>query len=136
MNKPSQESLSVALNTREFTDWMSRAIVVLCLTVATVALRSQTASATISGRITDNSGAVVAGAVVELTSVERGTTTTAPTNSAGLYTFPSVQPGTYRLVARSSGFKQAEAQNLIVEVGSQLEQNFQLDTYYKPPYTR
>ncbi len=100
-------------------------LILLCASAA-IAL-GQTASATISGRVTDSAGAVIVGATVELTSIERGTVSTAPTNNAGIYTFASVQPGTYRLVTRSPGFKQAEAQNLIVEVGSQLEQNLQLE---------
>ena len=87
----------------------------------------QTSTATISGRVTDSGGAVIIGATVELTSVERGTVSNLPTNDAGIYVFPSVQPGHYRLVARSQGFKQGEVQDLLVEVGSRLEQNFQLE---------
>src|SRR5579864_9257853 len=102
-------------------------LIFLILAAAAIPLLGQTASATVSGRVTDSAGAVMVGATVELTSIERGTVSTAPTNDLGLYTFPSVQPGAYRLVARSTGFKQAEAQNLIVEVGSQVEQNFQLE---------
>ena len=82
---------------------------------------------TISGRVTDSGGAVIVGATVDLASVERGTVSTVPTNDAGVYIFPSVQPGHYRMVVRSQGFKQGEVQNLQVEVGSQLEQNFQLE---------
>jgi hypothetical protein len=84
-------------------------------------------TATISGRVTDSGGAVIVGATVELTSIERGTVTTVPTNGAGVYVYPSVLPGRYRIVSRNQGFKQAEVQDLLVEVGSQLEQNFQLE---------
>jgi outer membrane receptor protein involved in Fe transport len=102
-------------------------LILLVLVAATFPLLGQTASATISGRVTDSAGAVMVGATVELTSTERGTVATAPTNNAGLYTFPSVQPGTYKLAVQSTGFKQAEADNVIVDVGSQLVQNFQLE---------
>jgi hypothetical protein len=87
----------------------------------------QTATATISGRVIDSGGAVIVGAAVELTSVERGITSSVVTNQAGIYLFPSVQQGAYRVVVRSPGFKQAEVQSLKVDVGSQLEQNFQLE---------
>jgi outer membrane receptor protein involved in Fe transport len=87
----------------------------------------QSASATISGSVTDSGTAVIAGASIELTSVERGTSSSTATNSVGLYIFPSVQPGTYRMVVQSPGFKQATALNVIVDVGSQLSQNFQLE---------
>ena len=84
-------------------------------------------TATISGRVTDSGGAVIVGATVELTSIERGTVSAVPTNGAGVYVFPSVLPGRYRIVSRTQGFKQAEVQDLLVEVGSRLEQNFQLE---------
>ena len=87
----------------------------------------QTAAAAISGRVTDPQGAVLIGATVELISVERGTTTSTTTNPAGIYSFLSVQPGEYRLVARGKGFKQGEVQKLTVDVGSSIEQNVQLE---------
>src|ERR1700722_1491508 len=99
----------------------------LLLAASCSSLLGQSASATISGRVTDSGGAVIAGATVELTSVERGTVSTLPTNNVGLFVFGSVQPGTYRMAVQSPGFKRAEAQNVIVDVGSQLAQNFQLE---------
>src|SRR5579863_7236874 len=87
----------------------------------------QTSTATITGRVTDSGGAVIVGAIVELTSIDRGTVSSAPTNQAGIYLFPGVPSGAYRVVVRSPGFKQGEVQSLKVDVGSQLEQNFQLE---------
>ena len=87
----------------------------------------QTATASISGRVVDSGGAVIVGAKVELDSVERGTVSNVLTNQAGIYVFPNVLPGTYHLVTRSEGFKQGVVQNLKVDVGSQIEQNFQLE---------
>ena len=69
----------------------------------------QTAAATVSGRVTDSNGGVLIGATLELTSVERGTVAMARTNQAGIYLFPSVQPGQYHLVAKNPGFKQGES---------------------------
>lgn len=102
----------------------------MCLTAlfaASVISAFGQATGSISGRVIDTGGAVIVGATVELTSVERGTVATTLTNGAGIYVFPSVQVGHYRIIAREAGFKQAEVQNLAVEVGSQLEQNFQLE---------
>jgi outer membrane receptor protein involved in Fe transport len=87
----------------------------------------QTATGTISGRVTDSGGAVIVGATIDLTSIERGAASSLSTNEAGIYVFPSVPPGHYRLTARSQGFKQDEAQDVLVEVGSRLQQNFQLE---------
>jgi outer membrane receptor protein involved in Fe transport len=107
----------------------SKALVSLMLLVAALvpSALSQTATATISGRVTDSGGAVIVGATIDLTSIERGTGSSLATNEAGIYVFPSVLPGHYRIAARSQGFKQGEAQDLLVEVGSRLEQNFQLE---------
>src|SRR5260370_16857020 len=57
----------------------------------------QTETATVSGLITDDTGAVVPGAEVKLLSVLRGTLTDAKTNDAGIYVFASVQPGMYQI---------------------------------------
>jgi outer membrane receptor protein involved in Fe transport len=97
------------------------------LLASVISAFGQTATGTISGRVTDSAGAVIVGAIIELTSIERGTTSSAATNEAGIFVFPSVLPGSYRMVARSEGFKQGEVKSLPVEVGSRLEQNFQLE---------
>src|SRR5271154_902102 len=98
-----------------FRGWHFFLLIMLCFSMG---LRGQTAAATVSGRVTDSAAAIIAAASVELTSLERGTVSTAPTNQAGIYLFPSVQPGQYHVVVRSAGFKQAEVQSLVVDVGS------------------
>ena len=90
-------------------------------------LLGQTSTGTIAGRVTDSSGAIVAGASVQLTSTEQGTVSTTTTNDAGLYLFPTVQPGQYRVTVQKEGFKQAEVVKLTVDVGAQLENNFKLE---------
>src|SRR5215472_10923623 len=96
---------------------------VLCL--AYVAL-GQTETATVSGLITDEAGAVVPGAEVKLQSVERGTIATATTNDAGIYVFASVHPGQYQVTVRKAGFKQVDLLGMIVNVQDHIEQNFRL----------
>src|SRR5260370_17378152 len=67
---------------------------------------AQTETATVSGLITDETGAVVPGAEVKLQSVERGTFATATTNDAGIYVFASVHPGQYQVTVHKHGFNQ------------------------------
>lgn len=88
--------------------------------------RPQTETATVSGRITDESGGLVAGAGVELQSIDRGTVQQTKSNAAGIYSFPSVQPGQYHLTIRQSGFKAVEFVGLVVNVQDHIEKNFQL----------
>jgi hypothetical protein len=87
---------------------------------------SQTETATVSGLITDDTGAVVPGAGVKLQSIDRGTIASATTNNAGLYVFASVHPGQYQLTVQKPGFKQVDFLGLIVNVQDHIEQNFRL----------
>src|SRR5258708_589663 len=86
----------------------------------------QTETATVSGLVTDDTGAVVPGAEVQLLSVLRGTLTDAKTNDAGIYVFASVQPGMYQIRVRKPGFKQVDLLSLIVNVQDHIEQNVRL----------
>src|SRR6266481_6945727 len=90
------------------------------------AAMGQTETATISGLITDETGAVVPGAEVKLQSVERGAVGTTTTNNAGIYVFPSVQPGQYQIRVDKAGFKQVDFLGLIVNVQDHIEQNFRM----------
>jgi Carboxypeptidase regulatory-like domain/TonB dependent receptor len=90
------------------------------------AAKAQTETATISGLITDDTGAVVPGAEVKLQSVERGVAGTATTNNAGIYVFPSVHPGQYQLTVHKPGFKQVDFVGMIINVQDHIEQNFRL----------
>src|SRR5438477_10146951 len=96
---------------------------VLCFGCTAMA---QTESGTISGLITDNSGAVVTNAELQLKSVDRGVIATVTTNKAGIYVFAGVHPGQYQLTVRTPGFKQVDLPTPIVNVQDHIEQNFRL----------
>ena len=72
----------------------------LCL-LALPAL-AQLDTATISGRVTDSSGAVVAGAQITVVDVDTNFTSDTKTNVEGFYRVPSLRPGPYRLTAASA----------------------------------
>jgi len=91
------------------------------------ALMGQTETATVSGLVTDRTGAAVPRAEMHLKSVERGTVTTTTTNDAGIYVFPSVHPGQYQISVHKQGFKQVDLLGLIVNVQDHIEQNFRLE---------
>jgi hypothetical protein len=99
------------------------ALMVLCFNAVAIA---QTETATISGLITDDTGAVVPGAEVKLQSVDRASVESATTNNVGIYVFASVQPGRYQLTVHKPGFKQVDFLGLIVNVQDHIEQNFRL----------
>jgi len=59
---------------------------------------------TLTGRITDQTGAAVPGASIELTSQGQGNTVKVKSNAAGEYVFNSVQAGTYSLTINAASF--------------------------------
>lgn len=87
---------------------------------------AQTDSGTIAGRVTDSSGAVIVGAQVILTNIDRGTVAHASTNGSGIYVLPSVSPGRYNLSVSHAGFREVDLTNIVVNVQSNIEQNFKL----------
>jgi Carboxypeptidase regulatory-like domain len=62
-------------------------------------------SAAITGRVTDNTGATIADVEVQAVNVETGVKGFARTNEDGLYQFPNLSPGIYRLVLLKLGFR-------------------------------
>jgi Carboxypeptidase regulatory-like domain len=86
------------------------------LVLFTATLRAQQTSGSSVGTVTDNTGAVVAGAAVTLTNVDTGDHRTATTNAAGDYQFVNLLPGNYRIDVEASGFKHFIRTNVVVQV--------------------
>lgn len=70
----------------------------------------------LSGTVTDPSGAVIPGATVTIESVDRGFTREAITDEGGRYVFPQIQPGRFKVTAKASGFPDTIVNNVILEV--------------------
>jgi hypothetical protein len=70
----------------------------------------------IQGTVTDASGAVLPGAVVEIKNEATGQVVTFKANDAGVYTSGALLPGEYRVRISNGGFKSSE-QALTVQVG-------------------
>jgi hypothetical protein len=68
---------------------------------------AQDVTATVTGTVTDQSGAPVVGATVTAKSVERGTTFTGTTNEVGLYRITQLPVGNYDLRIEKTGFQTA-----------------------------
>jgi hypothetical protein len=71
------------------------------------AVWGQDVTATITGTVTDPSGAALAGAIVTAKETDRGTIWTAQTNEAGIFSLLRIPIGTYELKAEIKGFKTA-----------------------------
>ena len=76
----------------------------LTLSAATVSY-AQTARATLTGVVTDPTGAVVANVPVKATHVETGTTIIGTTSDTGNYSIPQLPVGAYEITVQQPGFK-------------------------------
>ena len=85
----------------------------LCL-LALPALAQEFRS-TISGHVTDASGAAVPNAKVNAVNVDNNESTTATTDNAGAYAIPFLRPGNYKVTAAAAGFKQYTQDKLTLE---------------------
>ena len=82
--------------------------------------------ATLSGRVSDPTGAAIVGAEVVLTNVDTNVEQRTRTNRDGLYVFPGVRPGKYRVVAGATGFKTLIKENLVLQIQDEIAENFSL----------
>lgn len=76
--------------------------------------RAQTFSASITGIVTDPSGASVTGAKIELTNVDTHDVRDFTTDSGGSYKFDNLLPGTYQITAEARGFQTFVKTNMIL----------------------
>jgi hypothetical protein len=103
----------------------SAGVVILSLCFASLLL-AQTESASLSGRVTDPSGAVVPHVAIEAIENSTNIRTTAESNSDGLYYLSSLRPGSYRVVVSKDGFKQIIQADVVLHVQDVLTLNFGL----------
>jgi outer membrane receptor protein involved in Fe transport len=82
---------------------------------------------TISGRVTDTSGAVLPGATVTATNTATNQAATSVANHDGLYNLPFLVPGIYTVVGELQGFKKLERRNIEVRVGDRLAMDVRLE---------
>src|SRR5712692_11491504 len=88
---------------------MKRILIVLAvlaaISVCAVAGMAQTSKGAITGIVTDQNGAVIAGAEVELKNPATNQSRTTTTNDSGLYRFDAVDLAVYDLTIRAKGFR-------------------------------
>jgi hypothetical protein len=105
---------------------MRKALVSTLLAFLPALCLAQNESATLSGRVSDPTGAAVVGAEVVLTNVDTNVEQRTKTNNAGLYVFTGVRPGLYRVTAGAIGFKTVTKENLVLHVQDEIAENFLL----------
>jgi len=89
-------------------------------------LFAQTYQGRILGTVTDQNGAAVKGAKVQITNVETGSQRTVDTNDVGDYNVPNLAPGLYSIVVEATGFKKYQRQDVRVEVAKDVHLDLSL----------
>ena len=103
-------------------------ILVLSLLSVPQQIAAQAVYGSVAGVVEDGSGAVVPGATVTITSVERKTVDTVITNSDGYYQKDRLLPGTYTVKIEKEGFKAGLTSDVNVSVDTQTKNDIKLET--------
>ncbi|HEV3419802.1 MAG TPA: carboxypeptidase-like regulatory domain-containing protein, partial [Candidatus Acidoferrum sp.] len=95
-------------------------VLVLALAVFCCSRLNAGVTASISGTVTDASGAAVVGATVTATNVDTGIAETQKTNGQGYYSFQSLPLGKYTIEVQQKGFKVYQKTGVVLEVNDAL----------------
>jgi hypothetical protein len=103
------------------------ALLVACLaTLTPTQTAAQVAGATLSGLITDSSGAAIADATVSTKNVATGEVREVVTNGEGFYSVPNLLPGAYDLTVTAKQFQKTVQRGITLTVGAQQALNISL----------
>ncbi len=96
--------------------WLLRGLAIFALTLMAVGgagtANAQVLYGTITGNVTDQSGAALSGAQVTAAEVQTGVTSNQTTDAAGIYRFQALLPGTYNVTITANGFTKQQTSGL------------------------
>src|SRR5581483_1512062 len=102
-------------------------VILILLMAVPVALFAQRATgADLTGKVDDESGAVLPGVVVTATNVATNQTRTTVTDREGRYYIGALQPGVYAISAELAGFAPLQRKGVRLNIGQLAEMNFKL----------
>src|SRR5687767_10122587 len=103
----------------------------LCLMLvagpATMSFAQGTGGASLSGVVVDSAGGVIPGAAVVVKNNATGVTLEVVSNSEGVFSIPALEPATYTLTVKLTGFKTAVVNDLRLLAGRPSEVKVTLD---------
>jgi hypothetical protein len=103
-----------------------RSSFVVCLVVGSLTpfANAQLYTGSIAGTVTDASGAVVPGAHVVATDVDKGFKFQGTTDGAGRYLLRNIPPATYNVSAEAAGFERERKDGVVITINLNAEVNF------------
>ncbi|MGQ9919124.1 MAG: carboxypeptidase regulatory-like domain-containing protein, partial [Bryobacteraceae bacterium] len=106
---------------------MSRFSLLVLFAVASAVLFAQDPRGTITGAVTDPSGAPVAGARITAVNTLTNVTYQGVTTAEGVYSIPLLPPGIYTLTAELQGFKKTVRQGIELRISERLTVDLRLE---------
>ena len=98
----------------------------LSVLIGAAVMANAQANGTISGHVTDATGASIPKASVVIKETQTGVATSTDTNDSGFYSVTQLKPGVYSIQVRSRGFNGIVSSNLTLQVAQVLQQDFQM----------
>ena len=98
----------------------------IAFVLISVPLYAQVVGGSISGTVTDSTGAALSGATVVIHNQETGSERQLTTNGEGIYSAPSVPIGRYRLTVSQDKFATQQRAGIVVTVGESVHVNIAL----------
>ncbi|HEV7377884.1 MAG TPA: TonB-dependent receptor [Pyrinomonadaceae bacterium] len=95
-------------------------IVAILLVVVWMTASAQSSTATLSGTVMDETGAVIPAVNITLLNLSTALQRHAATDEAGAYVVPLLPPGRYNVTAQRDGFTTVEVRNVVLNTGDQL----------------
>jgi hypothetical protein len=101
-------------------------VAVLALVPASLGAQARLTGADLSGTVLDESGAVVPGATVTVTSVDTNVTRTSTTDSRGRYVVAALPPGAWHIAVAANGFAASRREGVVLVLGQAATVDFRL----------
>jgi Carboxypeptidase regulatory-like domain len=111
---------------RKFAGGLAMALALVLTLFASIRVNAQAVGATLSGTVSDPSGAIITGAQIAIRNKGTDVTRTLTSDSSGFYSAPNLLPGTYEVTVTATGFSTSVQSNITLSVGAQQLLNFGL----------
>ena len=111
---------------RNWLKYLNLSLIFIVLCCASMSCFAQLDRGSVSGIVTDSSGAGIRGAKVTITDTARGTQNSTVTTGAGDYTIPQVPAGVYSVTVVAQGFSELIRNGITVSVGETATVDLQL----------
>jgi hypothetical protein len=102
--------------------WVAAMVIILIAALG----HAQRYLGSIQGEVTDSSGAVIPNADITAQEITTHFKTTGKSNASGVYTFASLNPGTYTITSAAGGFRTETRSNVILTAGNLMQVDFRL----------